>query len=422
VYIPINGLRRWTPRLVVLLYLLVWQSSAVAQDYISYFRGDEVGPRTFHLDGEVYINLLSYEQPLESEATWLAKREGYRLALGSMSGHDLWLEHEIKALAKVSDRISIRVLAHQGVDIDSSFVFVQPVLEYNLSENHAFIVPTVLDGDKGNIGGGLGWCYRDPDADLDFLQLAWLRSNIVFQRSREFEDSKVRSAHDTLEVQAQGSFFDLGETSLKIAYLAQGEIRYEELGRDEEYRRFSAWFLHRYNIDAFNRFFFEFDQDSAAEQIDPFSPLARTEEFRGERDIGRFRFEYQKDLEEDSVRRVRGGIQHVRFREDEANPFDLDEEHKIDRSEFLFYAGYRCPLGDSETLSLETVAFLGSMNNHNHFPYDSHEDGTDPSFQGKASFYFHWALNEDVDFVLNPSIELDSFGWGGGAIQVRYYF
>jgi len=370
----------------------------------------------------VYINLLSCEQPLETVQPWLASRQGYRMALGSMSGHDLWLQHEIKALATVSERLKVRVLAHQGVDIDESFVFMQPVLEYSLSENNAIIVPVVLEGDKGNLGGGLGWCYRDPDADIDYLQFAWLRSNIVFQRSREFEDSKVRKAHDTVELQAQGSFFDLGQTSLKIAYLTHGEIRYEELGRDEEYRRFSAWFLHRYDIDDFNRFFFEFDQDSAGEQIDPFSPLSMTDEYRGERDIGRFRFEYQKDLAEDKVRRIRGGIQHVRFRESESIPFDLDEEHKIDRSEFMVYAGYRCPLGESETLSLETVAFLGSMNNHNHFPYDSHEDGSDPSFQGKASFYFHWAINEDVDFVFNPSIELDTVGWGGGAFQVRYYF
>ena len=418
-----SSIFRSVPWTLFFVYLLLYQGTAIAQDFHSFFRGDEVGPREFHFDGEVFLNVLSFEQPLESVQPWLASNSGYRLALGSLTGRDLWLEHQVKALATVSDRVKVRVMVHQGVDMDEPHLFLQPVLEYSLDEKNALLAPFVLDGDKGNLGGGLGWCYRNPEDEIDYLQFTWLRSNALFEnRSREFKDSEVRKPADTFEMQFQGSAFDLGLSSLKIAYQTHGEIKYEQLGRDDEYRRFSAWFLHRYDIDDRNRFFFQFDQDSAAEQIDPFMPKALTEEFRGERDLGRFRLEYQRDLEDESPRRVRGGIQHVRYREREYSPFDLKELHKIDRSELIFYAGYRCPLGDSETLSLETVTYFGSMNNHNDYPYDSHEDGSDPTFQGKACFHFHWAVNEDVDFVLIPSFELDKVGWGGGGLQIRYHF
>lgn len=65
------------------------------------------------------------------------------------------------------------------------------------------------------------------------------------------------------------------------------------------------------------------------------------------------------------------------------------------------------------------MVYLAWMNNHNRWPDNPREDGHDPTFQGKLSCSFLWAISDNAEFLLGPSVELDEIGWAGGAIQLR---
>jgi hypothetical protein len=88
----------------------------------------------------------------------------------------------------------------------------------------------------------------------------------------------------------------------------------------------------------------------------------------------------------------------------------------------MVYVGYRVPVLDSEEVDLETVVWLDFPDNvtRNRAAPTSveHEDG----FQGKISFYLRWHVANRAELVLSPSFELDRWGWGGGAVQLRYRF
>ena len=65
-----------------LLALLLAATAASAQDYFTATRRDEVGPRTLDFDEETFLNILSFEQPLETEQDWLRSEGGFRTAFG----------------------------------------------------------------------------------------------------------------------------------------------------------------------------------------------------------------------------------------------------------------------------------------------------------------------------------------------------
>jgi hypothetical protein len=389
------------------------------------FRGDEVGPRTFEFDEETFLNILSYEPPLEHYQRWLVSDSGYNLAVGSLTTDDTWLEQELKHSMAVSDVFGADVLARQSVDFDSDYIIFQPILKYRLNSKFELIAPTGLDFDKGGLDGGLGFRFRDPDEGIDYVQFAWLRSDLLFEthtNQHKHEDISVLDPADTLEVQTQGAFSDLGTTSMKLSYQLHNEIRYNVPGKTEEFRRFYAWVLHQYDMTENDRLFLEYNQDSGNEQISTFMAVTLPERFRGERDFYKGRIEYQRDLTEGGKRRMRGGVQYVNFSEDEEQPGFPAGTHKTVRRESLVYGGYRMPLDDAEEVTLETMIYLDFPNVRNRYPNDPRDDGRDSSFQGKISFYFQWAIEDKVDFVLSPSFELDDMGWGGGGVQVRYQF
>jgi len=416
--------RCWCRRAVILLAaFLVLGSTGLPQDTFDFFRNDELGPRSFDMDEEFFINVLSFEQPLETIQPWLRRTSGYRLALGSLTDRDLWLDQEMKGRAEISDVLALQVRARQTLGLDAGTIFFQPTLEYRLNDRFELFAPAVLDDDKGGMDGGLGIRYRNPDSKIEYLQLSWIMSDLLFnERGRQYRESTIRDRAATMELQAQGDPFDLGTTSLKVAYQTPSTYRLVEDGQDEGFQRLRAWLLHCYEIDPRNRVYFTCEVDSGSEEIRPIFAPSADDEFIGRRRLVRGRVEYQNLLSEDEVTRWRGGMQYVNYSEKEVFPGEDTLTHKMSRSESIFYAGYRSPFFDSEDLSLETVLYLDWLNGRDRFVDNPREDTHMPTFQGKLSFYFLWAIKEDVDFMLSPSIELDKPGWGGGAIQVRWFF
>jgi hypothetical protein len=268
---------------------------------------------------------------------------------------------------------------------------------------------------------GLGLRFSEQDRGIDYLQLAWVRSDLLFsKRSRNYGFSRVRKPRDLLELQVQAPLLEnLGKTTMKVYYQLPSDVLFVEDGREEKYKHFSAWLLHSYEIDERNRLFFEYEYGTADEQVYPLIPVTAIDAFDGDRNMNRARVEYQQNLDDSGVRMWRAGLQYLYFHEDEYLPNQVSETHDILRRETALYGGYRFPWGDSKDLSVEPLVYLSAINNHNRWPADPTEDGTDSEFQGKLACGFLWRINDNAEFLLSPSIELDAIGWAGGLIQLR---
>ena len=413
-----------TRAFAVLVMIFLLSATAAAQDSFSFFRGDEVGPSVVELDEETFINILSFDHSLETLQPWLKADSGYRAALGSLSTRDLWLDQEIKHLVRVSDSFAIRVRARQTMDLDTTGLTLQPTLEYKLDDRFEALAPALLDGDKGGMGGGLGIRFRDPEMDIDYLQLAYLRSGILFEHhARAYRKSTILKQADVLEAQGQGKLLGFGLTSFKVANLFPNSFEYAEKDRREDYRGIRAWLLHRQDLDERNRLFFRLDHDQANEEMIPFEITGDpTEVFSGMRSLSSGRVEYHRDLDDEGIRRIRTGVQLLYLSENEYQADDIEEIHSLRRREAHLYGGYRIPLGMDDKVTLETALYLGYQANQNRYPFAPSEERRDPGFQGKVSFFFQWAVKEKVEFVLSPSFELDRPGWGGGVVQCRWAF
>ena len=103
-------------------------------------------------------------------------------------------------------------------------------------------------------------------------------------------------------------------------------------------------------------------------------------------------------------------------------PFsDREQNNRIYRREFTLFGGYRYPFTD--TFSLEGIVFAMARNARHRYPNDDRLDDREAdAFQAKINFYLKWDFSKDAYIVLTPSFELDSFGWGGGGLQVYYVF
>ncbi|MSR48373.1 MAG: hypothetical protein EXS13_15150 [Planctomycetes bacterium] len=404
--------------------------SAHAQTIPDSIRGDEIGPREMDLDEEAFLNLLSFAQPLESVQPFLAADAGWQLALGSVTADTLWYDHELKLKANVVDAFAIRVRAHQGLDLDGDFTRVSLQPELALGDHWSLGAPLVLAGDKGSIDAGLAWTWRDPATGCDFVQLAWIRADSAIDEvSDRFETVEVVHHADNLSLQLQARLLPWGKTTLLVNDATPSRIRYIDDAEEQRLSAIHARLLQSIEWSETQRGFVDAEYEAQSEQSTPLGPEGFDEAFEGDRDLFRVNAEWQRDepglAPDERPRRLRFGAQFLNYREDAESPAvpgtvvtpAVDDSEL--RSEFIGYAGWRAPLFDSKRVDCETVVYLDRVSGRHRSRTSASDDVRHPAFQGKLSFYFRWQATPTADFVLSPSFELDTFGWGGGALMFR---
>jgi hypothetical protein len=402
---------------------LATATGARAQEFPTVFRGDEVGPRELQLDEETFLNILSFERPLETVQPFLAADNGWYVTLGSLRSDILWYRQDMKILAPISETLDARAAMRNGVDFDTDHTQVQVTPELKISEHWVFGIPAVLAFDKGSIHGGFHFTYRDPAHNVDFVRLQWVRSHIVFdERSDQFPQSEIKRPADNFELQYQADLFDFGKTTIIVADQVPSRIDFVETEHIEEFSRISARLLQAHDFSPTQRMFADFQFELASERSVPTGPLGVPDQYEGDRDYFLSRLEYQQDLDPEHVRRVRSGVQYVYFREDAEEPNvtpDPVNNVELQRATML-YAGYRSPLMDSKEVDLETTVYVSAQHGVSRDRTTPDRSDTFPRFQAKVNFSFRWHVADRAEFVLTPSFELDQIGWGGGGIMLRY--
>ena len=409
---------------VVAVFLLVLTAAepALAQEPLTVFRSDEVGPATWKIDEEGFLNILSYQLPIESELPWTLADRGYRVTLGSLDQSKLWHDQELRIRAKLNDSLSVMVHAVGSVDFDSYYVYIQPILEWEVFEGGEILFPTSVEFDKGYFNFGLGFRWRAPESGIDYLQLTWVRADALFGSHQiDYDKTKVNDPADTFEFQGMGRLGDLGTSRLKVAWLTKSSFTYEDLDQTEEFERLYAHWIHRVDLSPSVPLFFEFETDDAEEALLTGEPDVREDEFEGKREYYRFRTECHFTLAEETAERIRGGLQYLYYMQDEDLPNKSRQINKSLTGELTVYGGYRYPFTDS--FSLEGIIYAMWRNARQRYPNsDFLDDRYDHSFQAKLNLQLRWDLSESATFILIPSFELDSFGWGGGGFQLTYMF
>jgi len=415
--------RRWHRVVVVLAIAAVaWSAAPLrAQGSGTFFRGDEVGPSQLHFDEESFMNILSFEQPIETVQPFLAADNGWQVALGSLRSDLLWYEQDFKYRAPINDDISARAYVHSGLDLDTDFTQVQVMPEIGFADHFSASVPVVLAANKGVIDAGLAMTYRDPTRNVDFVEFEWVRSDAFFNhKSDTMKKSEVVKPADNFNVQAQADLFGFGKTTVILADETPNEVNFVEEQHLDQFSRFTAKVIQAVEMNEKQRIFVDSRYEIANERSTSTGTLGDSNAFHGARDLFSARAEIQFDQDEGTVERWRGGAEYLFLHADSEQPFDPKLDFAERRREFMVYVGYRSPLYDSKSVDLETVVYLDRLNNVRRYPNNPSQDDHDPIFQGKLSFYFRWHADTRAEFVLSPSFELDAVGWGGGCVMLRY--
>ncbi len=393
------------------------------QDFLTITRGDEPGDRDFKYRDETFLNIFSYRQPLESIQPWLAADGGTRLALGSLSKKVFWMENEIKVKAPFSEHFSFTSHVRQGVDFDTSYTQIQGRAEWDILPGISAAAPGILNTNKGRIAGGLAGVLRDPERDIDFVQLSWVRSHLLFNEKEDvLGKSTISDYPDTVEFQAQGNFFGCGTTTFRAANQFPSRIRFVEMGRIERFRRFSARGLQRIDLENGNTIFLDLSWEDADESITPTEASALPDSFEASRYAGEARLEYQHRISPDGVGRIRSGLGFFRFKEDAAFANDSSQDRVLNRREQMIYGAYRFPIESHENLDLEIALHLDGVASRRRFPNQSEFNRDESGPQGKLAFYFRWRFGDAGHLILNAGIDLDQLAWGGGGVQFVYSF
>ncbi|MBL8842928.1 MAG: hypothetical protein JNL90_15525 [Planctomycetes bacterium] len=430
---PITGVRPRFLGLATPLLAFSVAPRAAAQEFPESLRGDEVGPREMDLDAETFLNLLSFAQPLESVQPFLAADSAWQLTLGSLNSDTLWYDQQFKFATPLVDAFGARFELRQGLDFDGSYTRVGLQPELALGDHWTLGAPLVLDGDKGAIDAGMAWTWRDPGSGCDFVQLAWMRADSqIDARSDRYEEVEVAHAAHTFSVQAQGAFLPFGKTTLRAAVTTPSEVRYVDAAVEERLQRARASLLQSIDWSATQRGYLELEYEVQSEQAIALGPEGLAAAFEGDRDLFRSRVEWQRDLPDAALasaaaaseppRRLRVGGQFLAYREDAESPArfgDLAVDESELRTEWIGYAGWRAPLFDSTRIDCETVLWLDRVVGRHRARTAATESSREPAFQGKLSFFFRWQATPRADLVLSPSFELDTIGWGGGAVMLR---
>ncbi|MEN8149420.1 MAG: hypothetical protein ABFS86_06330 [Planctomycetota bacterium] len=406
------------------LFLLIVAQTASAQDPFTTYRFGQVGPRTFTPDEEGFMNILSYRFPIESEIPWSKSDGGYRLALGSLDMTKLWYDHELRFRGELSSEFSIAVHAVGSADLDSDYVFIQPVLEWHVAEGFEVLFPTSVEFDKGYFNFGLGARWRAPEHGIDYLQLSWIRAGALFGSHKiDPDESSVNDPADCFEFQGMTKIGDLGTSKLNVTWLTFSSFTYDEGAETEEYSGWKAWWIHQVDLSERTPLFFEFTLDRADEALETDEPTVNESEYVGEYEYYQARielhFNYGREGDAETKERIRTGLEFTYYYSDDELPNDPEETSTLLRSEVTVFGGYRYPF--SETFSLDTIVYVMGRNATQRYPNDYEEDGrNEHDFQAKVNFYLRWEINESSFVAITPSFELDSLGWGGGGFQLVY--
>ena len=418
---------RITSFFVAILAVVVWQEVAVAQEYYGFHRPDRVGQRPYRIDEEGFLNILSYKFPLEYEMDWTRADRGYRVALGSLDVSKLWHDQEFRFRGRFSESAAVMVYGVTGVDFDSDYVFIQPSFEWRVADGFEILFPTSVEFDKGFWNFGLGGRYRNPDAGIEYIQLSWLRAMALFGSHKiDSETTKVNDPADAIELQAMGQLGEAGTSRLRVTWYAPSSFTFEEQGTTEEFEGWYVHWIHQADLSESTPLFLEFTLDNAIEELLVEDP-ADKKRFAGERDYYQFRTEVHFNLGlgdpegENTAERIRTGFDITYFMTDESLPNRPKLDNRVYRREFTLFGGYRYPF--TQEFSLEGIIYAMARNARHNYPNDERLDDreADP-FQAKLNLYLKWDFSRDAYIVLTPSFELDSFGWGGGGLQVYYVF
>ncbi|GIX49769.1 MAG: hypothetical protein KatS3mg131_3980 [Candidatus Tectimicrobiota bacterium] len=135
------------------------------------FRGDEVEDRDFRYRDDYFLNVFSTRHLTSSDALWGAAARGYRLAMGSVTSDEFFLDQEARFEVALLPGLALHYRFVQAEDYDSRYLRHAVGLSYRTTQALTAYGFTRLNGFKEDIdaGGGLRVTAGPLDLDLGFV-------------------------------------------------------------------------------------------------------------------------------------------------------------------------------------------------------------------------------------------------------------
>jgi hypothetical protein len=377
------------------------------------FRGDEVDDRNFEYDAEYFLNVLSFRHLTSADEVWTAHRQGYRLALGSVTNDEFFLDQEVKADAQLGTPLTLHYRFVQAEDYGSRYVRNLVGLSVRVSNVLSVYGFTQLNGFKEDIdvGGGLLVTTKPVQINLGVVfPQAFL--NTKSQDDASFEEQAVGlGAVVRVALQPRWSL------AVRIFQQLPLELRQPQEELTFEFRRLVFGARLTYRINPTSMLSWRLDGEDTEKQR-RFSERMRQDDAQLTRFALRSTLVYTRTWQHGHVLDV-GVFVH---RLDEPTRFANTPFRSVDRerTEVLFFGQFAWRVWDD--LFVVPAFFGGVVNAVDHRPTSVLPDRGGDSVQAKLNLGVAYHLSDRAQLRLQATFDLDQQRFGGaGAVLVATF-
>jgi hypothetical protein len=377
------------------------------------FRGDEVKDRDFEYTTDYFLNAFSFRHLTSSDSIWMTDPQGYRLAMGSVTSDEFFLDHEAKVAVALLPRFSFHYRFVQAEDYDSRYLRNLVGLSYDISRHTGAYGFIQLNGFKKDIdvGGGM------------LITTTPVRLNVGFVFPKAFLNMKSKT-NERFERQA----FGLGTVttmalssrlslSARLFHNFPLELEKPREALTFKYRRFVYGVAVAYQLNsAINIHLGLYGEDTEKERL--FSGASNVDNARITRTALRITLVYTRVWPNGTL--LDTGVFFHRFREPTRFPLTPLWTIVRERTEgFLFgqlalhvWKGFRLVPG----------LFVGLVDAHERRPNTGLPATGGESFEAKVSLALAYRFSDRAYLQLQPSYDLDDQIFGGAGPNLVVMF
>ena len=367
------------------------------------FRGDEIDDRNFRYADEYFLNVLSFRHLSSSDAIWAAHTRGYRLALGSVTSAEFFLDHEAKIDLELGANIALHYRFVQAEDYDSRYFRHLVALSYRFSTVVRPYAYTQLSAFKEDIdiGGGLLVAAKPVQLNLGFVFPK------AFLNTKSRTDERFERQAFGLGLVATLPVSERWRITVRLFQNFPLEIAAPREGRAFQFRRFVYGPEIAYRIDAASSLRWAVHGEDTEKEREFLGPR-NVENARMRRFALRSMLVYSHAWQ--SATLLDTGIFFHRFREPTRFPLAPARTVRRERTEVLLFGQVSWRVWNG--LSVVPGVFFGYVEALDRRPPAAPPE-TDDSVQAKVSLGLAYRFSEYAYLQLQPTFDLDQPRFGG---------
>ncbi len=187
------------------------------------------------IDGEYYSDLLAFRLSVENSFNFLSSKNGYEIAVGSISSKRFMIQQRLKLNQAISDKVVLKLSFYEQEDYEIARSHLTAGLSYAVNDKLSFSFNTSLFSQKSDndIGAAVSYNYTDENLLKLFLNLP----DFSFNERNEGLDSNEKQS---LNIGVLGSHKILDKTQVEYFILNNSKLKRELVNLNSTYEFFET--------------------------------------------------------------------------------------------------------------------------------------------------------------------------------------